>query len=449
MSRFLFIIFFLNPFQVIISQIRHLNVDLKKEVTVNIDFDEDLVDFEFYSLANLKKYENAILLNYKGIPKSDSLKIYIYNLDNTQFYFDIYREKYVEKEKFLKFIKERNIDTLNLSNKPINQKLVAIIGFEKGKQFIITDSNRNENFNDDIKYEYKNENLINSEGNFKNLDKLPLSTYNYDIFINGKIQTYSRKFIPYPYSSHVFSQTLPLTEKKYLSFIKFRDYWKGSTMVNNKSYDFFIQAIASKYAVIYIKQKDISLSNIDKAYNRQFMHRLKDTIILGNNSFVIDSLNSSISKLYLTNIEKKSNNFGYSIGETINNFELQNLENKTFRLYDISKNKKYTLIEFWGTWCGPCREMMPKIKNAANSFSTKLNILSIAVDKNLENVIEFTKENKMNWSNAYLNLKSNNQIINDLRIQIYPTFILLDSKGKIEWRGSSNSFDEILKILSK
>ena len=93
-SKYLiFIIFLLNPFQVIISQIRHVNVDLKKEVNVNIDFDEDLVDFEFYSLANLKKYEKAILLNYKGIPKSDSLKIYIYNLDNTQFYFDIYREE--------------------------------------------------------------------------------------------------------------------------------------------------------------------------------------------------------------------------------------------------------------------------------------------------------------------------------------------------------------------
>jgi len=443
-----FMIFFSCSNYALFAQKTNLVIDLKQEFNNDIEFDDDLVDLEFAPIMHIPGYNQAILKHYSGIPKCDSLKVFVSNIDNIQFYFDLYRENYFEKKKFLKFIHERKIDTLRLSQTPIKQTLVAVVGFDKNVQFIITDANQNKNFGDDIRYEFNTDALLNSEGNIRNLSKLSLSSFTYEVFSNGKVNTYNRKLIPYPNSNSVFAQRMSLTDKKYLSFLKFRDHWKGSLHINNKEYNFYIQATDNEYSVIYFKEKEISLSKTDRAYNRQFMKRLRDTIIINNNNYVLDSLNNDISKLYLTLLKTKPNHFGNSIGKNIKNFELRDLENNPFKIVDISKQKKYTLIEFWGTWCGPCREIMPKVKNTAVTFSSKLNMISIAFDSDVKKVAEFATKHEMNWANAFLDKNKDNPIINDLKIQAYPTFILIDSAGKIVWRGATDSFDEILRILS-
>lgn len=68
---------------------------------------------------------------------------------------------------------------------------------------------------------------------------------------------------------------------------------------------------------------------------------------------------------------------------------------------DVNLNKrdgKYTYIEFWGTWCKPCIQLIPELKSLNKYYSDKLNLISINYhDKDINNVREFVRIKKMNW----------------------------------------------------
>ena len=57
-------------------------------------------------------------------------------------------------------------------------------------------------------------------------------------------------------------------------------------------------------------------------------------------------------------------------------------------------------------------------------------------------------ENGMTWTNIFLDIKNINKgILEELKIQAYPTFILIDNEGKILYRGSTDSFDEMVQLI--
>ena len=115
---------------------------------------------------------------------------------------------------------------------------------------------------------------------------------------------------------------------------------------------------------------------------------------------------------------------------------------------DLAKERKYSLREFWGTWCGPCKKMTPVLKETFKANTSKLNIIGIAVDKNEDLVKKYIIENGMTWTNIFLDIKNINKgILEELKIQAYPTFILIDNEGKILYRGSTDSFDEMVQLI--
>jgi thiol-disulfide isomerase/thioredoxin len=59
---------------------------------------------------------------------------------------------------------------------------------------------------------------------------------------------------------------------------------------------------------------------------------------------------------------------------------------------------KVVLLDFWATWCGPCREALPHMKDIAKKFQGQpLVILSVSLDDNQEKWKEFVAKNGMNW----------------------------------------------------
>lgn len=60
---------------------------------------------------------------------------------------------------------------------------------------------------------------------------------------------------------------------------------------------------------------------------------------------------------------------------------------------------KVVLIDFWTTWCGPCREALPRMKDIAKKFNGQpLVILSVSLDANEQKWKEFVEKNGMNWA---------------------------------------------------
>jgi len=90
------------------------------------------------------------------------------------------------------------------------------------------------------------------------------------------------------------------------------------------------------------------------------------------------------------------------------------------------------LLDFWGSWCPPCRESIPMIASLNQKFAGQgVKIVGISSDDNEQAWRSFIKEHQMNWT-EFLDRDSQVQAI--FEIQAFPTFVVLDRNGGIQFR---------------
>ena len=78
-------------------------------------------------------------------------------------------------------------------------------------------------------------------------------------------------------------------------------------------------------------------------------------------------------------------------------FAINNIEGKRISLDDLKG--KVVLIDFWATWCGPCREALPHIRDIVKKFNGEpLGVLSISLDDDESKWKEFVTKNEMTWN---------------------------------------------------
>ncbi|WP_149304142.1 TlpA disulfide reductase family protein [Pareuzebyella sediminis] len=106
------------------------------------------------------------------------------------------------------------------------------------------------------------------------------------------------------------------------------------------------------------------------------------------------------------------------------------LPNQKNELIDNESLKgKYVLLEFWASWCGPCRKTNPELLKVYNSFKNKdFEILGISQDKDLKKWKNAIKEDKIEWLQVIDTLNGTSSKYN---ITTIPYNILVDKEGRI------------------
>ena len=57
---------------------------------------------------------------------------------------------------------------------------------------------------------------------------------------------------------------------------------------------------------------------------------------------------------------------------------------------EVEKEEKITLVDFWATWCGPCRKLSPVIDELANEFEGKVKFVKIKADENTQTAQKYS-----------------------------------------------------------
>ena len=100
---------------------------------------------------------------------------------------------------------------------------------------------------------------------------------------------------------------------------------------------------------------------------------------------------------------------------------------------DLAKMKgKVVLLDFWATWCPPCRGEVPHVVEAYNKFHDKgFEVIGISLDQDKAALLEFTKKNGMVWPQYFDGKGWDNLIAKKNGIQSIPAMWLVDKEGKL------------------
>lgn len=69
------------------------------------------------------------------------------------------------------------------------------------------------------------------------------------------------------------------------------------------------------------------------------------------------------------------------LGKPFQDFTVTDIDGNTFTLSDALKDHEVVLINFWATWCGPCRMIAPIVEEIANEYAGKVVVAKVDVDE--------------------------------------------------------------------
>lgn len=116
-------------------------------------------------------------------------------------------------------------------------------------------------------------------------------------------------------------------------------------------------------------------------------------------------------------------------GEPMPEFTLPDKDGKLWEQSELGKGKKLLLIDFWASWCSPCRKSIPTLKEIYKEFTEKgLEIVSISIDKDKEDWLKAVEEEQFPWVSLW---DTQNVFSDKFNGKAVPTFILVDEKGVV------------------
>ncbi len=128
---------------------------------------------------------------------------------------------------------------------------------------------------------------------------------------------------------------------------------------------------------------------------------------------------------------------GIDIGDRIPNIKGDNAESQTMELQSL--RGKVVLVDFWASWCPPCRRENPNMAQAYNEYCNKqftkgdgFEIFSISLDSRKTDWIKAIEKDKLTWSYHICDFKGwYSPLCDEFDIQSIPSNLLIDKDGII------------------
>ncbi|MGN6645383.1 MAG: redoxin domain-containing protein [Cytophaga sp.] len=159
--------------------------------------------------------------------------------------------------------------------------------------------------------------------------------------------------------------------------------------------------------------------------------------------------NVSQYKLFLAQKQAKEKGSPAAIGKEAPEFALPDTKGKMVRLSSL--RGKYILLDFWASWCGPCRQESPNVVRAYNKYKgSKFDILSVSLDNDKAAWLKAIDKDGLTWTHVSDLTAWESSVVKLYQVEGIPATFLLDPNGIVvarDLRGEEldKKLEELLK----
>jgi thiol-disulfide isomerase/thioredoxin len=109
---------------------------------------------------------------------------------------------------------------------------------------------------------------------------------------------------------------------------------------------------------------------------------------------------------------------------------------------------KVVVLDFWGTWCGPCVASVPELRNLYKRYSKEPSFMLLGISSDFDELVwrKFTENNQMVWPQYR---DKDRKIQNAFNIRAYPTYIVIDHEGVVRFQSSGSGLDNVIQRYVK
>ncbi len=133
-------------------------------------------------------------------------------------------------------------------------------------------------------------------------------------------------------------------------------------------------------------------------------------------------------------------------GKVIPDLEFMTLEDQKTTIHQELADEKYTLLDFWGTWCKGCLEQTKTLKKIDSLYADKIEIIGMNYEPNPGKAKEYIAKQNITWTQGI----ADDEMIKSLSVNSFPFYILVKNDKQIHSMGIRLAdLEQLLKESSK
>ncbi|MBX7133080.1 MAG: TlpA family protein disulfide reductase [Fimbriimonadaceae bacterium] len=259
----------------------------------------------------------------------------------------------------------------------------------------------------------------------------------------------------------------PLKPPQMAGYIKRVDADINKVLANKPNPAIVEAALAAKaqndlYAVFFDPTSEAKAIEGAQSYARRYPNgeRLKDVMIAACLAVSEEAKPAAIRRFLekfpddpLSHRFVKTLRQAKSIGQPV---ELKFVDAMSGKEWDMAAHRgKVVLIDFWATWCGPCRETIPELKELYSEYHSKgFEIVGVSLDDSeakggLKKLREFVQKSKMPWPQYHQGDAFDGKFSSEWGVMSIPTTFLIDKQGNLRVVNEKKLKERIEGLLSE